>query len=245
VEASALTYAAVLIIGLLAGGISGIIGTGSSILLLPILVFQYGPQRAVPIMAIAALMSNVGKILAWWREVNWPAFAAFSVPGVPAAALGARTLLVLPAREVDVALGLFFLIMIPARRQLQVRDLRIGLGTLALCGGVIGFVTGIVLSTGPLSVPAFTAFGLVKGAFLSTEAASSLAMMLSKILTFQQMGALPWPAVLQGLIIGSSVMAGSFAGKAVVQRLSIRHFHGILDVMLFGSGLALLWAAVD
>ena len=118
-EASALTYAAVLIIGLLAGGISGIIGTGSSILLLPILVFQYGPQRAVPIMAIAALMSNVGKILAWWREVNWPAFAAFSVPGVPAAALGARTLLVLPAREVDVALGLFFLIMIPARRQLQ------------------------------------------------------------------------------------------------------------------------------
>ena len=32
---------------------------------------------------------------------------------------------------------------------------------------------GLVLSTGPLSVPAFTAYGLVKGAFLSTEAASS------------------------------------------------------------------------
>jgi hypothetical protein len=52
-------YLFVLIIGLLAGALSGIIGTGSSIVLLPILAFQFGPQQAVPIMAIAALMSNV------------------------------------------------------------------------------------------------------------------------------------------------------------------------------------------
>jgi uncharacterized protein len=95
-------YLFVLTVGLIAGAVSGIIGTGSSIMLLPILVFQFGPKQAVPIMAIAGLMSNVGKVLAWWREVDWKAFAAYSITGVPAAALGAGTLLVLPSHIVEV-----------------------------------------------------------------------------------------------------------------------------------------------
>ncbi len=87
----------ILIVGLLAGTISGIVGTGSSIMLMPVLVYQYGPKQAVPIMAVAAVMANLSRILAWWREVDWRATAAYSVTGIPAAALGARTLLVLPA----------------------------------------------------------------------------------------------------------------------------------------------------
>src|ERR1700761_4924787 len=102
-------YLFVLLVGLVAGCISGIVGTGSSIMLLPVLVFSFGPKQAVPIMAIAALMANVARVAAWWREVDWRAFAAYALPGAPAAALGARTLLVLPPRVIDVALGLFFL----------------------------------------------------------------------------------------------------------------------------------------
>jgi uncharacterized membrane protein YfcA len=101
-----------------------------------------------------------------------------------------------------------------------------------------------VLSTGPLSVPAFMAFGLQKGAFLSTEAASSLALMASKVATFREFGALPLPAVMQGLVIGGAVMVGSFAGKSVVQRMSLPTFHYLLDALLLVSGLSLLWAAV-
>jgi uncharacterized membrane protein YfcA len=236
-------YALVLVVALVSGAVSGIIGAGSSIMLLPVLVYQFGPKQAVPIMAIAALMSNLAKMMAWWREVDWRAFAAYSIPGVPAAALGARTLLVLPARAVDIALGAFFLAMIPLRRWLRVRDFRIGLTGLAIAGAGIGFVTGIVLSTGPLSVPAFLSFGLAKGAFLSTEAASSLALMISKVATFRELGALPGPAIVQGLFIGAAVMAGSFVGKAAVQRMSLPTFHHLLDGLLVCSGLSLLWAA--
>jgi uncharacterized protein len=240
-----LAYFFVLIVGLAAGAISGIIGTGASIILLPVLVFQFGPKQAVPIMAIAAVMSNLAKVMAWWREIDWRAFAAYSIPGVPAAALGARTLLVLPAHLVDIALGTFFLAMIPVRHWLHARSFKINLWQLAVAGTAIGYITGIVLSTGPLSVPAFTSYGLVKGAFLSTEAASSLALMISKAATFRELGALPLPAIVQGLIIGSSVMAGSFGGKAVVQRMSIHTFQYILDAVLLCSGLALLWAAFE
>jgi uncharacterized membrane protein YfcA len=239
-----LIYIFVLSVGLIAGALSGVIGTGSTIMLLPILVYQYGPKQAVPIMAISALMSNIGKVAAWWRSVDWRACLAYSLTGVPAAALGARTLLSLPPRLIDIALGVFFLTMVPGRRWLGRRKLALSLWQLAVAGAAIGFLTGIVLSTGPLSVPVFTSYGLTLGAFLSTEAASSLMLMIGKIATFRELGALPLPAVLRGVIVGSSVMAGAFVGKAIVQRMNVKTFEAALDSLLVFSGAALLFDAL-
>ncbi len=73
-----LAYLLVCGVGLLAGLLSGVVGTGSSIMLLPVLVFAFGPKQAVPIMAVAAVMSNLAKVMAWRREVDWRAFAAYS-----------------------------------------------------------------------------------------------------------------------------------------------------------------------
>ena len=236
-------YIFVLIAGLAAGALSGIIGTGASIILLPLVVLQFGPQQAVPIMAVASVMGNIGKSLAWWREIDWRAFWAYSITGVPGAALGSGTLLVLPADIVEIMLGLFFFSMIPARRWMRARNFNLPLWQLAIAGGVIGFLTGIVLSTGPLSIPAFAAVGLGKGALLSTEAVASLALMVSKVATFQQLGALPWPQFLQGLIIGGSMMAGTFIGKMIVDRMSLKTFEFLLDAMLLIAGITMIWTA--
>ena len=75
-------------------------------------------------MAIAAVMANLSRILAWWREVDWRACAVYSVTGIPAAALDARTLLALPARAVDISIGLFLIAMIPPRHILARRRLQ-------------------------------------------------------------------------------------------------------------------------
>jgi len=238
------TYALVLVVGFVAGTVSGIVGTGATIILLPILVFAFGPREAVPIMAVVALMSNVAKITSWWKQIDWRAVAVYALGGIPAAALGARTLLILPERVVDIALGLFFLAMVPGRRWLASRKLKLGFAGLAVAGAVIGFLTGVVVSTGPLSVPAFTAYGLVKGAFIASEAAGSLALYISKAATFQRFGALPMDIVLKGLISGSSVMAGTYTARLIVERLSVTTFQRLLDGVMVLSGSALLWAAV-
>lgn len=237
-------YTFILLTGFAAGCISGVIGTGSSLMLLPVLVHSFGPKQAVPIMAIAALMANLSRVLAWWREVDWRAVAAYAITGVPAAALGARTLLALPPRIIEVSLGIFFLVMIPLRHLLVRLQWKARLWHLALAGAVIGFLTGIVLSTGPLSVPVFLAYGLAKGAFLATEAASSLFIYIAKVLTFREFGALPVEVLLQGLIVGLSLMAGTFAGKALVLRMSAAVHGYVLDGLLVCSGLALLWTAM-
>jgi uncharacterized membrane protein YfcA len=51
-ETRRLNFLFVLAVGLVAGTLSGIVGTGSSIMLMPVLLYQYGPKQAVPIMAI-------------------------------------------------------------------------------------------------------------------------------------------------------------------------------------------------
>jgi uncharacterized protein len=235
----------VLAVGLIAGTLSGIVGTGSSIMLVPVLVYEFGPKEAVPIMAVAAIMANVSRILAWWREVNWRACAAYSLTGIPAAAVEARTLLILPSRIVDVAIGLFLILMIPTRRWLAVRNFRLSLFHLAIAGAIVGFLTGIVVSTGPISVSIFITYGLVKGAFLATEAASSLAVFASKAVTFQFFGALGPAVLVKGLITGSSLMAGAFIAKGFVLRLEPSAFRAVMDVLLLVSGLIMLWNATQ
>lgn len=240
-----MSFAFILAVGLVAGTISGIVGTGSSIMLMPVLIYQYGPRQAVPIMAVAAVMSNLSRILAWYREVDWRACAAYSIPAIPAAALGARTLLVLPSRFVDISIGLFLIAMVPARHWLAGHQLKLSLWHLAIGGAAIGYLTGIVVSTGPLSVPLFLFYGLTKGAFLATEAASSLGMYVSKSATFQRFGALTAEVALQGLIAGSSLMFGAFIAKRFVLHLEPDVFRRVMDAIMIASGLSMVWTGLS
>ena len=234
----------VLAVGLVAGTVSGIVGTGSSIMLMPVLVYQYGPKQAVPIMAIAAVMSNFSRILAWWRDVDWRACAAYSVTGIPAAALGARTLLTLPSHAVDISIGLFLIAMVPVRHWLARHEFKLALWHVALGGALIGYLTGIVVSTGPLSVPLFLFYGLSKGAFLATEAASSLGLYVSKSVTFQRFGALTPDVAIQGLIAGSSLMAGAFIAKPLLLKLNPDVFRLVMDAIMLVAGASMLVNAI-
>lgn len=49
-------YLFVTLIAILSGALSGVIGTGSSLLLLPLMVSNFGPRVAMPVMAIAAIL---------------------------------------------------------------------------------------------------------------------------------------------------------------------------------------------
>ena len=227
----------------MSGTLSGIVGFGASIMLMPVLMLAFGPLEAVPIMAIAALLANFSRVVVWWREVDWRANAYYCATAIPAAALGARTLLILDPRLVEGILGRLFLLMIPARRWLLARGLRIEAWHLALVGAGIGFLSGMVASTGPINTPFFLAYGLVKGAYLSTEAVGSMAIGITKAIVFQRFDALPLETVARGLVVGASLMIGSRLAKGFVLRLDAHQFRALMDCLLAGAGVVLLWGA--
>lgn len=232
------------LLAIAAGVLGGIVGTGSSLVLLPVLVVLYGPRVAVPVMGIASVLGNAGRVIAWWREIRWRPVIAYSLPGIPAAALGAHTLLTIPPVVVDGALAAFFLAMIPIRRLLKRRRLRVRLWQMVVAGAVVGFLTGLVLSTGPLSVPIFTGYGLNGGAFLGSEAASAVLLYAAKLSTFGVSGALDGTIVADGIVIGVALLTGSLLAKRIVRRVRPRTYELLIDAVLVIGAIGMLVSLV-
>ncbi len=242
--AIAVEWVIVLSLGVVAGTVGGIVGFGSSVILLPALAWVFGAKDAVPMMAIAALLANVSRVAVWWREVDWRACGVYCITAIPCAALGASTLVALDARTIEAALGVFLLAMIPVRRWLIAIGLTIVRWQLAVVGAFIGFLSGIVASTGPINTPFFLAYGLVKGGYLSTEALGSVAVGLTKAIVFRSFGAMPWDTLMRGLIVGASLMVGSYLAKRWVLRLSPDRFRGIMDGLMAFAGIGMLIGAL-
>lgn len=231
-------------IGLGAGTLAGVIGFGGSTILLPVLTLTFGPKAAVPIMAIAAILGNISRVLVWWREIRWSAAAAFGAAAMPMAWLGARTMLALNATVLELFLGVFFIAMIPLRRWLERGGFAIGLGGMVIAGAGVGYLTGIVANTGPINTPFFLAHGLVRGGFVGTEALGSLTMYSSKVAAFRTFGALPTELIVNGIIVGSSLMVGAYLAKRFMRRISQDLFRGLMDGLLLVTGGAMMAGAL-
>jgi uncharacterized protein len=145
---------------------------------------------------------------------------------------------------VEAGLGLFLLAAVPLRRWLIARGFRMTLPGMAVVGAAIGFLTGMVASTGPINTPFFLGYGLTKGAFIASEALGSAAISLTKSVVFHSSGALPTRTILRGLLIGTSLMAGAWISKRIVERMDASHYQWVLEGMMVAAGLFILRTAL-
>lgn len=227
-------------LGLVAGVLGGVLGFGTTIILMPALVYFYGPIQTIPVIAIIATVANISRIILWWRVIDWKACAVYSLTAIPAVVLGAHTLISLNERFIQLALGIFLIGLIPIRRWMRRQQFYLKLWQLSLVGALIGYLTGIVATTGAINTPFFLAYGLSKGAFLGTEAASTLSILFTKGITFHQLGILNTIAIIQGLLIGSAVMAGSILSKRIVLSLPERSFMLLMELVMLISGILII-----
>jgi len=227
-------------LGLGAGVLGGVIGFGTTIILMPALVYFYGPIQAIPVIALVATVANLSRIFLWWSVINWKVCFVYSITAIPAVILGVNTLVTLNDRLVEITLGLFLILLIPIRRWMRQKNFYLKLWQMSLVGAGIGYLTGIVATTGAINTPFFLAFGLSKGAFLGTEAASTLSILFTKGITFHQLGFLNTTAMIQGLLIGSCVLVGSIFSKRIVLALPEKKFLLLMELVMLISGTSIL-----
>lgn len=228
------------LLGLGAGVLGGVIGFGTTILLMPALVYFYGPIQAIPVIALVATVANLSRIFLWWAVIEWRVCFVYSLTAIPFTVLGVNTLVQLDERLIEITLGIFLILLIPVRRWMRNKNFYLKLWQMGLVGAVIGYLTGIVATTGAINTPFFLAYGLIKGAFLGTEAASTLSILFTKGITFHQLGFLNEAAFIQGLLIGSCVLAGSIFSKKIVLALPEKKFLLLMELVMLISGLAIL-----
>lgn len=225
-----------LAVTLVAGTIGGIVGFGSAVILLPVCAYAFGAAQAVPILTVAALIGNLSRAAFSWAETDWPAVRMYVLGAVPAAAAGALIFVELDAALIHRLLGAFILLMIPARRWAARREMTVQRWHLLPLGAAMGLLSGVVGTVGPINAPFFLAYGLVKGAYLATEALGTAAVHLTKSAVYGRFAALDARTLVYGLVIGVALIAGSWLGKRIVIRLDTPAFVRTVEVLLAVSG---------
>ena len=228
------------VVAFIAALLAAVTGFGGAAVLLPMLVFVFGVREAIPILTVAQLIGNGSRVWFNRRELDWRVVAWFAIGGVPMALLGGFLFAHAPLAALTRVLGGFLILIVVIRHLPKFKGIKVPLTAFALIGGISSLLSALLGSVGPLMAPFFLAYGLVKGAYIGTEALSTVVMHVAKLVAYRESAVLPLHAVLSGLALGPLMVAGSFAGKRIVNRLPERVFVLIIDLTLVTAGVLFL-----
>lgn len=235
-----LAYLALIALACLASCVAAVVGTGGAIILLPILVAVLGVREAIPAYTLAQFVGNLTRIALNARAINFRAVGWFALGAIPLSVAGA----ILFTRTQDrVLIGILgaFLLGVVVWRRIGVRpDATFPLRGLAPVGGVFALFSSLTGSGGPIVAPFFLACGLVRAAFIGTEAFASALMHLTKMGSYFALDAFPAESLVIGLMLAPSMVCGAWIGRSLVSRMSERLFTATVECLLLTMGAILL-----
>ncbi len=211
-------------------------------MLLPVLVAFFGVRDAIPILTVAQLVGNGSRVVLNWREVVLPVVGWFALGGVLLALLGGWLFATAPISPLTRALGGFLLLVVAVRRFGLWKPARLPVRGFALLGAGFSFLSALVGSVGPLMAPFFLAYGLVKGAYVGTEAFATVVMHVAKLVAYGGTAILTVRGALVGLALGPVMIAGSWTGKRIVDRLPEKVFVLLIEITMAAAGAVFLIA---
>lgn len=232
-----LVAASVSAAALVASTLAAVAGFGGAAIMLPILVWAFGVRDAIPILTVSQLLGNLSRV--WFNrgELHLPVVRWFALGAVPAATVGGILFATAPAGALHRLLGVFLLLMVAYRHTTWGKRARITLRGFLPLGAVSGFISALVGSVGPFMAPFFLAYGLVKGAYIGTEALATVVMHVTKLAVYGGYALLGLQVVGVGVAIGAVMFLGSFLGKRILDRLPAGVFPYIIEGVLIAAGL--------
>ena len=223
-----------------AATLAAVAGFGGAAVLLPVLVASFGVRDAIPILTVAQLIGNGSRVWFNRHELQLPVVGWFALGAVPLAFVGGLLFAAAPLSPLTRLLGLFLLLTVAWRHVRPGPPRRPPLRGFVLIGGLFSFLSALLGSVGPLMAPFFLAFGLVKGAYIGTEALCTVVMHVTKLVAYGQASILSARSVAIGVAMGPLMIAGSALGKRIVDRLPERAFVVIIEGVLVVAGVAFL-----
>jgi uncharacterized membrane protein YfcA len=222
------------------GGLSGY-GTG---LVLPVfLVPLVGVTNVIPVMAVAMLLNNGSRVIAFWRDVQWLHVRRILALGLPACVAGAYSYTLLSSRWVAVLLGSFLLASVPLRRILRRARRELSPGMELGAGAVFGYINGGMTGAGVILISILMSVGIAGSALVATDAVISVLMGLAKVALFGRLAALDLQLLLLGLLVGLCTAPGAFVARALLKRIPAGVHAWFMELVVVVGALALLWNA--
>ena len=208
--------------------------------MLPVLIWAFGVRDAIPILTVAQLLGNLSRVWFNRREVEAPIVRWFALGAVPAAVAGGIIFATAPAPALTRLLGAFLLVTVLYRHTPWGKQFRVKLRGFLPIGFSFGFLSALVGSVGPMMAPFFLSYGLVRGAYIGSEALSTVVMHITKLGVYGGYDLLDGPIVLIGVAIGAVMFVGSYVGKRILALVPEKAFPMIIEGVLIAGGVLLL-----
>ncbi len=193
----------------------------------------------MPVLKLAQLLGNLSRAGFGREDIRWRPALVFIAGAVPASILGSRLFVALPPGTLTRLIGAFLLGVVALRHTPSGRR-PVPERLLAPAGMVVGFLSALVGSAGPLGAVLFLGLRLPARAYVATEAVTAVLMHLTKIIVYGRYAAIDRAGLVGGLALGGAMIIGSWTGRKLVEGLSEEGFGLLVEVLLIVAALSLL-----
>jgi uncharacterized membrane protein YfcA len=235
--------ALVAVVALIAAVVGGVSGYGNGALMPLVLVPMIGAAPVVPIIAIAALFNNFGRVSAFFKYLDRRRAAIGIAGALPTCVLGAWGYTYLTGAGAALVIGSMLIVSVPLRRLLKHHNVRVGDRGFAVGTVGYGVVVGGTAGSGVIMLSLLMAVGLEGAAVVATDASISIAVSVVKVLVFGWSGVLTPQVVALALLIGFIAFPGAFLARLFVERMPVHVHTAILDGIVLIGGTMMIVAA--
>jgi uncharacterized membrane protein YfcA len=231
-------------VALFASVLGGVAGYGTGALMPLILVPMVGAENVVPIIAIAGMLTNTGRVFAYLRHVDWRKVRIVSLGAITPCMVTAYGYTLLTGKGAQILIGTMLILTVPLRYIMRKRS--VVLNDKQLLVGSVGYgtVVGGTVGAGVILLSVLMAAGLSGAAVIATDAVISLTVGISRILVFGVAGAVTAQTLAFALLIGVIAFPGAFLARAFVARMPLHVHTAILDVVVLLGGAVMVFSAL-
>jgi uncharacterized membrane protein YfcA len=231
-------------VALFASVLGGVAGYGTGALMPLVLVPMLGPEPVIPIIAVASLLTNTGRMFAFLRFVSWRRVALVLIGAIPPCLVTAYGYTLLTGKAIQLVIGAMLMLTVPLRYTMRKRAVVLGDRGLVLSAAGYGAAVGGTVGAGVILLSILMSAGLQGAAVIATDAAVSIAIGVSRISIFGLAGAIGPQTIAFALLIGCVAFPGAFLAKAFVTRLPIHVHATILDAVVLIGGAVMVYGAL-
>jgi uncharacterized membrane protein YfcA len=231
-------------VALFASVLGGVAGYGTGALMPLVLVPMVGPEPVVPILAIAALLTNSARTIAFLRHVDWRRAMLVLAGATLPCLVSAYGYTLLTGRGAQFIIGAMLMLTVPLRYALRRRAVVLSDRGLVATSAGYGAAVGGTVGAGVILLSLLMAAGLEGSAVIATDAVLSIAIGFARLLVFGLAGVVTPSVIAFALLIGLVAFPGAFLARAFVAHLPIHVHTAILDAVVLFGGAVMVYGAL-
>ena len=232
--------AIILIASVIGFSLSGVAGFGGGVLVLPVLVWVYGPEVAVPVVAIFQLIGTSTRVWINREFMNWKVAAWFAAGSTPLAILGSFLFISADTEVLTRIMGGGMIALVALMQLPWSKRVRMTLWGFLPLGASAGFLASVMGIPGPFAPVFYMAYGMKPREYMATFSLGMLLIQLPKLAVYGS-GELLTPLVAGlGLSLGVIAMGGAYFGARLLRRVPDRMFATGINIIVVAFGVLFL-----